>query len=304
MSEGDFAAAASLIEEAGPITEATGSGLPLYTSVGLFAYSGRERELSEQISASTKETDGRVQGAGPILLDWATAVLNNGLGRYQDALAAARRASEDPHELVFSAWAAVELIEAAARSGLAEQAADTLERLSEGTRVSGGDWALGVQAYAQALLSGGQTAERLYREAIDRLGRTRVRVTLARVYLLYGEWLRREHRRTDARQQLRIAHQMFTAMGAEGFAERTRRELLATGESARKRSVVNVGQLTVQEAQVAELAREGLSNLEIGARLFISPRTVEYHLGHVFTKLGINSRMQLHRALPTKPTTT
>jgi DNA-binding CsgD family transcriptional regulator len=302
VSEGDFASAASLIEEAGPITEATGSGLPFYTSVGLFAYSGRERELSEQINASMKETVGRGQGAGPVLLDWATAVLNNGLGRYQDALAAARRASEDPHELVFSTWAAVELIEAAARSGLPEQATDTLERLREGTRVSGGDWALGVQAYTQALLSDGQNADRLYREAIERLGRTRVRVTLARAHLLYGEWLRRQQRRTDARHQLRTAHQMFVTMGAEGFAERARRELLATGETARKRLVENAGQLTVQEAQIAELAREGLSNFEIGARLFISSRTVEYHLGHVFTKLGINSRMQLHRVLPTSPT--
>jgi DNA-binding CsgD family transcriptional regulator len=231
-------------------------------------------------------------------------VLNNGLGRYQDALAAARRASEDPHELVFSTWAAVELIEAAARSGAAEQAADTLERLCEGTRVSGGDWALGVQAYTRALLSDGQNADRLYREAIERLGRTRVRVTLARAHLLYGEWLRRQQRRTDARHQLRIAHQTFVSMGAEGFAERARRELLATGETARKRSVETSGGLTPQETQVAELAREALSNAEIGARLFISPRTVEYHLGKVFTKLGINSRIQLQQALPIKPNAT
>ena len=306
VSEGDFASAASLIEEAGPITEATGSGLPFYTSVGLFAYSGREREFSEQINASMKETAGRGQGAGagPVLLDWATAVLNNGLGRYQDALVAARRASEDPHELVFSTWAAVELIEAAARSGLPEQAANTLERLCEGTRVSGGDWALGVQAYTQALLSEDQSADRLYREAIERLGRTRVRVTLARAHLLYGEWLRRQQRRTDARHQLRIAHQTFVTMGAEGFAERARRELLATGETARKRSVETASGLTPQETQVAELAREALSNAEIGARLFISPRTVEYHLGKVFTKLGINSRIQLQQALPIKPNVT
>jgi DNA-binding CsgD family transcriptional regulator len=151
------------------------------------------------------------------------------------------------------------------------------------------------------LLSEGEAADRLYREAIERLGRTSIRTSLARAHLVYGEWLRREHRRIDARGHLRTAHQMFTAMGAEGFAERARRELLATGESARKRSVENAGQLTVQETQVAELAREGLSNVEIGARLFISPRTVEYHLGHVFTKLGINSRMQLHRALPINP---
>jgi len=243
----------------------------------------------------------RGMGVGPILLDWSIAVLNNGLGRYQDALAAAHRASEDSHELVFSTWAGVELIEAASRSGLPEQGTDALERLSEGTRASGGDWALGVEAYARALLSDGHCAERLYREAIDRLGRTRVRVTLARAHLIYGEWLRRERRRTDARGQLRTAHQMFVTMGAEGFAERTRRELLATGETARKRTVENTGQLTVQEAQVAELAREGLSNLEIGARLFISPRTVEYHLHKVFAKLDISSRTELDGALPREP---
>jgi DNA-binding CsgD family transcriptional regulator len=301
LSEGDFATAASLIEEAVAITEATGSGLPLYTSLALAAYRGRERELYDQIKASTSAAVSHGQGAGPILLDWPTAVLNNGLGRYQDAMAAAHRASEDPHELVFSTWAAVELIEAASRSGLPEQAAGALERLSEGTTASGGDWALGVQAYARALLSKGEAADRLYREAIERLGRTRVRVTLARAHLLYGEWLRRQHRRTDAREQLRTAHQMFAAMGAEGFAERARRELEATGETARKRSVETASRLTAQETQVADLARDGLSNAEIGARLFISPRTVEYHLGKVFTKLGINSRMQLHQALPIKP---
>jgi len=150
-------------------------------------------------------------------------------------------------------------------------------------------------------VSDGEVADRLYREAIDRLGRTRVRGALARAHLLYGEWLRRETRRSDAREQLRKAHQMFTAMGAEGFAERARRELLATGETARKRSVETTNRLTAQETQIAELAREALSNAEIGARLFISPRTVEYHLGHVFTKLGINSRIQLHQALPDKP---
>ncbi|MBW8710869.1 MAG: LuxR family transcriptional regulator, partial [Mycobacterium sp.] len=185
-----------------------------------------------------------------------------------------------------------------------EQAADALERLSQATDASGGDWALGIQAYARALLSEGEAADRLYREAIERLGRTSIRTSLARAHLVYGEWLRREHRRIDARGQLRTAHQMFTAMGAEGFAERARRELLATGGTARKRSVENAGQLTVQETQVAELAREGLSNVEIGARLFISPRTVEYHLGHVFTKLGINSRMQLHKVLPINPNIT
>jgi len=179
-----------------------------------------------------------------------------------------------------------------------EHAAGALERLSDSTRASGSDWALGIEACARALLSDGEIAERLYREALDRLGRTRVRVALARAHLLYGEWLRRERRRLDAREQLRLAHEMFVAMGAEGFAERARRELLATGETARKRAVHTSSQLTAQEAQVARLARDGLSNPEIGARLFISTRTVQYHLRKVFTKLGINSRVQLARALP------
>jgi DNA-binding CsgD family transcriptional regulator len=231
-------------------------------------------------------------------------VFYNSIGRYRDALSAGQRASEDPLDLVFSMWGRVELIEATARSGAPEQAADALERLSQATDAIGGDWALGIQAYARALLSEGDAADRLYREAIERLGRTSIRTSLARAHLLYGEWLRRQQRRSDAREQLRRAHQMYTAMGAEGFAERTRRELGATGETARKRSVETAAGLTPQETQVAELAREALSNAEIGARLFISPRTVEYHLGKVFTKLGINSRIQLQQALPIKPNAT
>ncbi|HXL59721.1 MAG TPA: LuxR C-terminal-related transcriptional regulator, partial [Mycobacterium sp.] len=301
LFEGDFAAAASLIEEAAAITEATGSQLPPYAPLALAAFRGRDLEASELVKVSTREMVRRGEGVGLTFIHFVTAALYNGLGRYQDALAAAQRAREDPHEQLFSTWAAVELIEAAARSGVPEQAAGTLERLSNSTRASGSDWALGIQAGAQALLSDGEDAERLYREAIDRLARTRVRWSLARAHLLYGEWLRRERRRTDAREHLRAAHEMFVTMGAEGFAERTRRELLATGETARKRTVDAGSQLTAQEAQVAELAREGLSNPEIGARLFISPRTVEYHLRKVFTKLGINSRMQLHRVLPIHP---
>jgi DNA-binding CsgD family transcriptional regulator len=230
-------------------------------------------------------------------VQWAAAVLYNGLGRYEDALAAAQRAGEDPDELLFSLWAAVELIEAATRSGVPEHAACALERLTRSTRASGTDWALGVEARARALLSAGEAAERLYREAIDRLGRTRIRVDLARARLLYGEWLRRERRRLDAREQLRTALGMFAAMGAEGFAERAERELLATGETARKRAPETSSQLTPQEAQVAELARDGLSNPEIGARLFISPHTVAYHLRKVFAKLDIPSRRQLNRVL-------
>jgi DNA-binding CsgD family transcriptional regulator len=182
-----------------------------------------------------------------------------------------------------------------------ELAADALERLSAMTRASGTDWALGIEARSRALLSDGDAAEHLYLEAIDRLGRTSIRVELARAHLLYGEWLRRERRRLDAREQLRAAHEMFTGMGVEAFADRAARELLATGERARKRTVETREDLTPQEAQIARLARDGLSNPEIGARLFISPRTVEYHLHKVFGKLGISSRNQLDRALPAQP---
>jgi DNA-binding CsgD family transcriptional regulator/tetratricopeptide (TPR) repeat protein len=302
--QGDFAGAAALVDEAAAITDVTGSQLPPYSAVILAAYRCREHELMDLVRACTDEVSRRGDSRGPALLDWIMAVFYNSVGRYRDALSAAQRTSEDPFELVFSLWGGVELIEASARSGAPEQAADALERLARATDASGGDWALGIQAYARALLSEGEAADRLYREAIERLDRTSIRTSLARAHLIYGEWLRRQQRRTDARQQLRIAHQMFVTMGAEGFGERARRELLATGETARKRSVENAGKLTVQEAQIAGLAREGLSNVEIGARLFISPRTVEYHLGHVFAKLAINSRMQLHRALSPDPNVT
>jgi tetratricopeptide (TPR) repeat protein len=236
LHDGDLAAAASAMEEAQAITEATGSQLPPYASLGLAALRGGERQAFELITSITRDLVRRGEGVAPTLLQWAKAVLYNGLGRYQDALAAAQRAGEDPHELVFSTWAAAELIEAAVRSGTPESAAGALGRLSDSARASGTDWALGVEACARALLSEGQTADRLYRDAVDRLGRTRLRVELARAHLLYGEWLRRQNRRVDAREQLRTAHEMFAAMGAEGFAERTRRELLATGERVRKRA--------------------------------------------------------------------
>ena len=299
--QGDFAAAAALVDEAAAVTDATASQLPPYSAVILAAYRCREREFMDLVEACTDEASRQGDGRGPALLDWVRAVFYNSVGRYRDALAAGQRASEDPLDLVFSMWGRVELIEATARSGAPEQAADALERLSVATDAIGGDWALGIQAYARALLSDGDAADRLYREAIERLGRTSIRTSLARAHLVYGEWLRRQQRRSDAREELRIAHQMYTAMGAEGFAERTRRELGATGETARKRSVETAGGLTPQETQVAELAREALSNAEIGARLFISPRTVEYHLGKVFTKLGITSRIQLQQALLIKP---
>jgi DNA-binding CsgD family transcriptional regulator len=231
------------------------------------------------------------------VVEWASALLYNGHGRYAEALAAAQRGSEHD-DLVQYAWALVELIEAGVRSGAPDATAAALDRLSERTQASGTDWALGIEAGSRALLSDDAAAEALYREAIDRLARSRGRVHLARARLLYGEWLRREQRRVDAREQLRAAHEMFTAMGAEGFAERARGELLATGETVRKRTVETRDDLTAQEAQIARLARDGRTNPEIGAQLFISPRTVEWHLRNVFTKLGIRSRRELHDALP------
>jgi DNA-binding CsgD family transcriptional regulator len=214
------------------------------------------------------------------------------------ALAAATEASEDTPELFVASWALPELIEAASRSGSPELAAEALERLGEQTRSSGTEWALGIQARSRALLSEGEAAERLYREAIDHLGRTRLRPELARSRLLFGEWLRRENRRVDAREQLRAAHVAFGSMGADAFAERARNELVTTGEKVRKRTVETRDELTSQEAQIARLAAEGRTNPEIGAQLFLSPRTVEWHLRKVFAKLEISSRRQLRSALP------
>jgi DNA-binding CsgD family transcriptional regulator len=229
---------------------------------------------------------------------WAHAVLLNGLGRYQDALAAAREASDDTPELFVSVWAAVELLESAARCEEPELARDALARVDRATAVSPTSWSLGIAARCRALLSEGEVAEGLYRDAIEQLGRTRLQPELGRAHLLYGEWLRREARRKDAREQLRMAHGLFVTVGMEAFAERARRELVATGEKVRKRAVDTRDDLTAQELQIARLARDGLSNPEIGARLFLSPRTVEWHLRKVFSKLGIHSRHELAEALP------
>jgi DNA-binding CsgD family transcriptional regulator len=226
------------------------------------------------------------------MIEHANAVLFNGLGRYDEALAPAQRACEHD-ELSLYGLALVELVEAAVRSKNPPVAAVALERLSVRTQASGTDWALGIEARSRALLTGGQSAEPLYQEAVQRLGHGRLAPYLARAQLVYGEWLRREKRRLDAREQLRAAYDTFSRIGAEGFAERARRELQATGETARKRSVETRDDLTPQEAQIAQLARDGLSNPEIGAQLFISPRTVQYHLRKVFSKLGISSRNQL-----------
>jgi DNA-binding CsgD family transcriptional regulator len=292
---GELAAATSLVEEARLVCEATGSNPARVVPLGLAAFRGRERETRTLIDALLSEAVPRGQGAGVTVAHWLHALLCNGLAQYADALAAGELAAA--HQQVGGApqWSLVELVEAAARSGASELASDALQRLSETTRASGTDWALGVEARSRALLGDGDIAERLYREAIERLARTQVRVDLARAHLVYGEWLRREQRRADAREHLRTAYEMFSHMGVEGFAERARRELLATGGTARRRPEETRSVLTPQEAQIAQLAREGLSNTEIGARLFISPRTAQYHLRKVFLKLDITSRNQLSR---------
>ena len=242
-------------------------------------------------------------------------MLHNGLSRYEDAMSWAELASGRPGELSFANWGLVELIEAAVRSGQPSRAAGALERLTETTQPSGTAWGRGVEARCRALLSQGDTAERLYQEAIRQLGSAPARAELARAHLLYGEWLRRERRRGEAREQLRIAQGMLERMGMNAFAERAGRELLATSEHGRPRSAAvprprepgtgtcpAAGEtLTAQEAQVARLARDGLSNPEIATRLFISPRTVRHHLSNVFAKLGISSRGELHRILPADP---
>ena len=296
---GELAAAASLIQQLQPAIEATGSNRVPYSALGLAVFAGRQADAAAMIDAITRDVSLRGEGIGLTINEWASAVLNNGIGDYEKAVTAVERATDYLGEMITPPWPAVELIEAAARSGRGDMAADVLRRLAEITTTSGTDWALGIEARSRALLHDGDAAERLYRESIERLRRTRIRADLARAHLLYGEWLRRERRRVDARAQLRIAHEMLDAMGMDAFAERARRELSATGETARKRTVTSTDQeLTAQEAQVARMARDGLSNPEIGARLFISARTVQYHLSKVFTKLGIASRTQLDGVLP------
>jgi DNA-binding CsgD family transcriptional regulator len=294
---GRLAMASSLVDEVAAVNEATGSSLAAYAALTLVAFQGREAEAAQLIEAATNEVVRRGEGQGLTFIHWATAVLHNGLGRYEEALAAAQQAAEDSLEVRLAAWGFVELIEAAARSGEAELAADALGRLSQTTAVSGTDWALGVEARSRALLSDNEAAERLYREAIERLARTRVRVELARAHLLYGEWLRRERRRLDAREQLRTAYKLFTEFGMQAFAERARVELEATGEHARKRTVETRDDLTPQEAQISRRAADGATNQEIAAQLFISPSTVDYHLRKAFRKLGVKSRHQLKHHL-------
>lgn len=290
VHSGDFNAAAALVDEVAAITQATELPPQLYSAVTLAAARGDQAEAL--FEGGLRDAIGRGEGSAVGGSWWAIALRHNGHGQYREALAAARKSCEH-EDVTICGWALVEMIEAAVRVGQPDDAAAALDRLSERTQASGTDWALGVEAGWRAVLSSGEEAEPLYLEAIERLERSRGVIYLARARLLYGEWLRRENRRADARAQLRAAQEAFSGIGAEGFAERARRELEATGATARKRSVETRDDLTPREAQIARLARDGLSNPDIGARLFISPRTVQYHLHKVFAKLNISSRNQL-----------
>jgi DNA-binding CsgD family transcriptional regulator len=297
LASGRIGVATSLAAESDAIVEATGSHLAPRASIMLANWRGRDAEALALIEARKEEAQRGAEGLWFVANEYGSVLRYNGLGRYEEALAAAERAAEDPRGLGLWIRDLFELIEAAVRSGLPERAAGPLEQLAEIAYAAGTDWALGSYARAAAMLAEGETAERLYREAIERLSRTRGSETLARAHLLYGEWLRREHRRVDAREQLRVAHAMLADVGMEAFADRARRELLATGETVRKRAVETLDELTPQEVQVARLAAGGQTNPEIGAQLFLSPRTVEWHLSKVFGKLGISSRKELRSAL-------
>jgi len=295
MFAGDLPAAASLVEEAEALGEAIDNRGVRNAAVTLAAFRGVEHEAREMIGSSAKDFSHRGEGLGVSMTLWATAVLGNGLARYEDAFAAAEEVLADPHDLWFSPFAAVELIEAASRTGRRESVAGALARLAGTTSASGTYWGRAVEARSRALLNDGAAAEALYREAIDRLEGTPLRLDLARTHLVYGEWLRRERRRIDGREQLRVAHALFSEFGMEAFAERARVELLATGERARKRTFEKTNELTPQEAKIARLVGQGATNRDIAAQLFISPSTVEYHLHKVFRKLGVKSRTQLAR---------
>jgi DNA-binding CsgD family transcriptional regulator len=294
---GELAAAAGLIEESDWIIDATGQAMLGYASISLTAWRAHGPDALDRYAAAFE--DARVRGEGRVLevIGYVVALLNNGLGRYEVALDGARDAYQYDG-LGIRGFVLVELIEAASRSAAPDDAAHPLRELEERTLAAGTDWALGMLARSRAMLADGADAEASYVEAIDRLKRTRIAVHLARAHLVDGEWLRRENRRRDARAQLRVAYDQLHTMGAEGFAERARRELVATGETARARTVTTQAHLTPQEATIARLAAGGQTNAEIGSELFISPRTVEYHLSKVFTKLGLRTRRELRRSIP------
>jgi len=290
---GKVALAASAVEQVEAVAEAIGNRRAPYSALTVAAFRGRDVDARRLIDASTKDFAARGDGLGLSIALWATAVLNNALARYQDAFAAAKEALEDPYEVSFSPLATIELVEAASRIGREDVATPQLERLALGTSASGTDWARAVEARCRALLSHGEAAEKLYREAIDRLTPTQLGFDLARTHLLFGEWLRRGRRPREAREQLRAAHELFTEFGMDGFSERAGVELRATGERARRRTVETQTDLTPQEEQISQLVAQGASNPEIAAQLFISPATVEYHLRKVFRKLDVKSRTQL-----------
>ena len=280
------------IAELEAITKATGTHIAPYAQLLLAAFRGETGALP-LIESTIRDAGASGQELGVQWAEWVSAILFNGLARYDRALASAQRAADETPQLQFSPWASTELVEAAVRAARPELASGALERVISATAPCNTDWSLGIQARCRALVSEGESAERLHREAIERLSRTRLRPELARAHLLYGEWLRRENRRVDARVQLHAAHDQFASIGMEGFADRARAELQVTGEKVRKRTVQTRDDLTAQERQIGALARQGLSNPEIGAQLFLSPRTVEWHLHNVFTKLGIRSRREL-----------
>jgi DNA-binding CsgD family transcriptional regulator len=292
---GDLGTADALVAEADAIREITGTHIAPYGAIFLAGLRGDELRLARLTESAVAAAGAGDQGAADTYAQWVAAMLYNGFGRYADALAAADRALEGAH-LYVSMWALPEVVEAAARTGNPQVAIDALESLAQTSQAAGTEWGLGVEARSRALVTEGESAEACYREAVDRLGRTSLRPELARAHLLYGEWLRRESRRLDARVHLRTAHDIFQAVGMDAFAERARRELLATGETVRKRTAPAASSLTAQEVSVARLAVDGLTNSEIGARLFLSTRTVEWHLRKVFTKLGISSRRDLRHA--------
>ena len=297
IAEGDLTAAALAVEEMTAAIGATASTFLPYGAMGLAACRGDEIDTLTLIESTIKQAEQRGEGFGVSAAHWAKAVLYNGCGRYREALTAAQVASEVPYELGLSNWAMIELIEAAAHVGEPDTAARAFHELREMTQASGSEWALGVETRMNALLTDGDQADSLYRESISHLRDIPMRFELARAQLCYGEWLRRNRRRREALVQLRSAWSSFEDMGMGAFADRTRRELRAAGETARKRSDETRVLLTAQEGQIARLAREGLTNPEIGTRLFISSRTVQYHLKKVFAKLDITSRGQLGRAL-------
>jgi ATP/maltotriose-dependent transcriptional regulator MalT len=294
---GELAAAAALVEESRSVHEAAGIAEAPYGALILTAWRGQAREGKELIEVAIGEASARGEGVGVAICEYSHAVLCNGLGQYDEALAAARGACADPREMVAHNWGMIELIESAVRTGRTDLAAEALQRLTMKAQACRTDWALGIEARSRALLSEGDIAERGFREALGHLGRARVHGELARVHLLYGEWLRQANRRAEARRELTRAYEMFTDIGMDGFAERTRHELVATGAAVRQRTADATEQLTEQEALIARLARDGLSNPEISAQLFISARTVEWYLRKVFTKLGVSSRRQLQLAL-------